>query len=146
MALQQILIEREFPLPVDQLFNALTDHENFGRLQGLAILRIQDGEPTPNGVGSVRRIPLLPGLWFEETVRSYVPGQLMEYQISRGSPVKDHWGRLAFSPAAAGSKLRYQIRFRPRLPGTGKLIAWALQRSLAASLDRYIATLDGSLV
>lgn len=145
MARQQILIEREFPLPVDQLFAALTDHENFGRLLGQAIVRIQDGQPSRNGVGAVRRVPLLPGLSFEETVRSYVPDQLMEYQISKGSPVKDHWGRLEFSATPRGSQLRYQIDFSARLPGTGALIAWALHRSLAGALDRYRDSLAPAL-
>ncbi|AFU99105.1 SRPBCC family protein [Simiduia agarivorans] len=136
--MQTIHIERIFPLPPAELFAELTHHERFGEIMGQNILTLKAAEGEAScGVGSVRQIPLGIGLTFEETVRSYVPGQLMEYQVTRGSPVTEHWGRMAFHPHPRGCRLLYSIRFQPRIPFTGGLIAVALRRALTRGLDRY---------
>lgn len=140
--MQTIHIERVFPLSPAELFAELTDHERFGHIlgQGIRTLSPAPGD-APCGAGSVRLIPLGAGLSFEETVRSYLPDQLMEYQVTRGSPVTRHWGRMEFHPHARGCRLLYSIRFSPRIPLTGWLIAKALRRSLSQALDNYRARL-----
>lgn len=140
--MQTIAIERIFPLSPGELFAELTDHERFGELmeQDIRLLKAATGS-YPNGTGAVRQINLGPGLRFEETVRSYVPDQLMEYQITRGSPVHSHWGRMEFHRHARGCLLRYTIRFEPRLPFTGLLIRQALMRAFCKGFDRYRSTL-----
>ncbi len=117
MGKQKIRIIQEFKAPVEEIFNRLTDHETFGRVIGADITRIVDSpEPNPNGKGSVRRITAFPGITFEETVTEFDQNRLMTYVISKGSPIKNHTGRLEFSHDQGKTRLDYTIVFDPRLP------------------------------
>ncbi|MDF2179907.1 SRPBCC family protein [Aliiglaciecola sp. CAU 1673] len=142
--MEQIQIRQAFNAPVKQVFNTLCDHETFGKIIGARINRIKDGEDGhTNGLGSIRRIAMLPGVYFEETVVSFVPYQLMEYLVSKGSPVKNHLGRMVFEEKDGVTTLNYSIRFEPKLPlpGFGKLlkplIAGPIVKGLKKLADGY---------
>ena len=137
MSLQHLVMDYTFACPPHVLFDRLTDHEGFGSLLGQTIKRVKDGPADAlNGKGAVRRIHLAPGLSFEETVTAYEPPRLMEYRVSRGSPIKQHWGQLLVSPTEHGCRLVYRIDFAPRVPGTGKLLARLIQRPIENMLQR----------
>lgn len=137
--MRTIRIQQDFKAPLSTVFATLCDHEAFGRLTGANIRRVVDGKaPHLNGLGSVRRIQLLPGLSFEETVVSFRPNELMEYVVSRGSPIKNHKGRLQFVDLGNRTRLDYTIEFEPRwpLPGLGVLLQKAIETPIAAGLRR----------
>jgi uncharacterized protein YndB with AHSA1/START domain len=137
--MQRVQFERDFDLPVDRVFAYLAEHENLGPLFGARITRVRDGDQVRNGVGSVRRlrIGLLPG--FEETVTGFVPGERIEYRITRGSPLRDHHGAMAFSPRPAGTHLHYVIEFAGAVPGVAPAVAAGLNRSVPRGLDHVAA-------
>lgn len=160
-----LLFEFYFNTSPQALFEQLTDHQRFGQLLGQSIQRVVDAPASDagvngtgvngtgvngtgvngtgvNGIGSVRRITLLPGLFFEETVRQYQYPTLMAYQITRGSPVKDHWGRLAFHPQGEGCLLNYTIDFETKIPGTGWLLKLATDLPIRAALTRLQKQLE----
>jgi uncharacterized protein YndB with AHSA1/START domain len=122
------------------VFEALSEHENLGRVMGAKVTRVRDGDASRNGVGSTRRlkIGLLPA--FEETVTAAEPNSLIEYAISKGSPMKGHWGvqRLTATPDG-GTELDYRIGFDGPAPGLsgviGKVISAALTRGLPKLID-----------
>lgn len=135
----QIHIEMEFNTSASRIFATLTDHHAFGLLLGQNIRRIVDAPSGPvNGVGSVRLIQLLPGFSFEETVRSYREGELMEYQISRGGPLKSHWGRLEFTGLDQGRRCRlnYRIDFSPKIFATGALLQHLIAKPIRNGLRK----------
>lgn len=68
-----------------------------------------------NGVGSVRRISKFPLPDFEETVVTFEPNKVMEYIVSKGSPIKNHKGRMEFSWKNGQTNLYYQIEFDPKM-------------------------------
>ncbi len=117
MGKQKIQIIQEFKAPVEEIFNRLTDHESFGRVVGANITRVVDSpESNPNAKGSVRRITAFPTIIFEETVTGFDQNRLMTYVVSKGSPIKNHTGRLEFSHDHGNTRLVYTITFDPRLP------------------------------
>ena len=122
MAKQYIDLMQEFKAPVATVFAELTDHEKFGKLLKANIVRIVDGQGDYlNGLGSVRKITPLPLAGFEEKVVTFEPNELMEYVVSRGSPIKNHIGRMEFSAintdnGSEATRVRYTIEFEPRLP------------------------------
>ena len=117
MGKQHINMIQYFNAPVDTIFNILTDHESFGQVINSKIKRVIDSqEANKNGVGSVRRISAFPVPAFEETVVTFEPNRLMEYVISKGSPIKNHHGRMEFSDEQVQTRLDYSIVFDPRLP------------------------------
>jgi len=135
---QRILIERDFALPVDRVFAYLAEHEHLGGLFGTRVQRIRDGDDGHrNGAGSARRLSFGGLLPFEETVTEFVPGELIRYRITKGSPLRDHRGEMQFSPRAAdgGSRLRYEIVFGARVPGLDRVVAASLNRSIRRGLD-----------
>ena len=86
--MQRIEITKTFPFSVDKLFDFLSDHENLEVIFAPAkIKRVKPGIDSPNGVGSTRRMRILIAPPFEETVTKVVPNELIEYKISKGSPL-----------------------------------------------------------
>ncbi|WP_087464045.1 SRPBCC family protein [Oleiphilus messinensis] len=141
--MQNIKFRQIFNAPVEQVFNALCDHENFGRLMGAKIERIVDGKAGyPNGLHSVRRIAPLPLLSFEETVISYEPNSLMEYKISKGTPLKNHKGRMQFSETEGKTVLDYQIEFDTKYPIP--MMGFMLKNTLEILLGRAVKKLARS--
>jgi len=118
MAEQRIEILQSFSAPLHVVFELLTDHQQFGNLLGANIKRVKnaDGDYI-NGLGSVRRITIMPGMSFEETVVEFEPDAVMAYRVSKGGPIKSHLGRMLFSESPGGkSSLVYTIVFEPKLP------------------------------
>lgn len=134
----RVLVERDFALPVARVYGYLAEHENLAPLFGAKVTRLRDGDASRNGVGSVRRLKVGPLPPFEETVTQAVDGELVEYRITKGSPLRDHVGRMEFSPHGAGTHLRYTIDFGAVVPGLDKVIAVGLARTVRKGL----ATVD----
>ncbi|MAR92951.1 MAG: SRPBCC family protein [Pseudomonadota bacterium] len=139
MSRQCVQMDVEFNAPVEQVFAVLSDHEALGKVLGADFTRIRDGQEHVNGVGSVRRIGGPPLMSFEETVTAFEPNRLVEYTVSRGSPIKNHLGRMVFSEHAGKTHLHYTIEFEPRLPlpFSGLLIATGLKRMMLRGLRRF---------
>ncbi len=128
-------MSRDFEQPVGTVFAYFDDLENFESLFGARATRLSEGEDgNLNGVGSVRRLKVGPAPSFEETITAYVPGELIEYRITRGSPLKDHLGVLRFTPVEAGSNLEWTIAFSAVVPGLDRVIAEVLRRRIARGL------------
>ena len=132
--MQRIEIRQDFTLPVERVYAYLSEHENLGELFGATITRLSDGRDSRNGVGSVRslKLPVLPA--FEETVTKAVPNELVEYRITKGSPLRDHRGEMRFASAGSGSTLTYVIEFGAVVPGLDRLIAPGLRKSIVQGL------------
>ena len=139
MSRQHIEIQQSFNAPVETIFNILTDHESFGKVIATKIQRVVDSkEENKNGVGSVRRIFSFPVPAFEETVITFKPNSLMEYVVSKGSPIKNHKGRMEFSEEGGKTKLSYFIDFDPRLVFTplGTVLKSAIEKPIRQSLEK----------
>ena len=132
----EVVIEQDFALPVGRVFAHLSEHENLGPLFGAKVTRVRDGDTQRNGVGSVRRlrVAVLPA--FEETVTRLVPDELIEYRITRGSPLRGHLGRMVFTARDSGCHLSYTITFGAAVPGLAALVAVALRRNVSRGLQR----------
>lgn len=142
MAIQHIELRQTFDAPIDVIFNQLTDHEAFGQLLGANIKRVKDGQSGgKNGLGSVRRISVFPTPAFEEEVITFEANKLMEYTISKGSPIKNHKGRLVFSTGNGRTELLYTIAFEPKLnlPLLGIILKKAIEAPIKFGLKKLAA-------
>lgn len=139
MSREHIEIRQTFNAPVETIFNLLTDHESFGKVISTKIKRVVDspGE-NKNGVGSVRRISSFPVPAFEETVVTFKSNRLMEYVVSKGSPIKNHKGRMEFSEEGGRTNLFYTIDYEPRLPfqPLRSVLRKAIENPMRKSLER----------
>jgi len=129
-------VEYDFTAPVDRVFAYMSEHENLASVFGASVERLEDGRPERNGVGSRRKLKVAPGAApIEETVTQFVPGELIEYRITKGSPLRDHVGIMRFSPApGGGTRLHYRIRIASRIPGLSPIVSAVLTRNMSKGL------------
>lgn len=137
---ERVRIVHDFSLPVERVFAFVSDHDNLDVLFAPAkIARIRNGtDGTPNGSGSVRSLKLAPFLPpIEETNTNVVPNELIEYAITRGSPLTTgHWGRIVFEPRPQGSRVTYTIGLNAKLPGLARLVGRILTSKIRKGLRK----------
>ena len=61
---------------------------------------------------------------------TYEPPTSYRYQVVKGSPFSCHQGEIRLRAQGEQTELTWRIRFRPKLPGTGRLLALVLSRLL----------------
>ena len=134
---QRVHITHEFKADPQTVFEKLAEHENLGPLFGAKITRVSDGATSRNGAGSVRRLKIGPLPAFEETTTTAEPNTLIEYKITKGSPLRGHWGRQELTPTeGGGTTLSYTIGFDSAIPGTAGLIGKVLTSAITKGLPR----------
>ena len=135
--MQTLNYEQDYAAPPEKVFAYLAEHENLGVVFApMKVERLRDGDSERNGVGSVRKLSLKGLLPFEETVTGVVPNERIEYRISKGSPLKSHFGVMRFTPTpAGGTHLDYTITF-DALPGVAQAVAAILRKAVSDGLER----------
>ena len=137
MPVQKIDINMEFRRPVGVLFALLSDHEKMGPILGANVKRTRDGKDSLNGLDSVRTLNIGPLPSFDETVTAFEKDKLVEYKITRGSPLKNHKGVMQFYPSGSGgSKLHYTIEFESKIPLLGPVVRVGLENSIRRGLKK----------
>jgi hypothetical protein len=139
MKIHEIKVYQEFDAPIAQVWDAFSDHVNFGKMMGQKVTRIVDSkEPgNLNGVGSVRSLalPLLP---FEETIIKSERPTLIEYKISKGTPLDFHYGIMEFSSLPDDrSAINYSIDLGSKIPLIGAIVKTILSKGIASGLSNY---------
>lgn len=128
-------VERDLAAPVEEVFAHLAEHENLAALFGAKVTRLNDGDTDRNGVGSRRQLKVGPLPPFEETVTQYVPDELIEYRITKGSPLDGHVGTMRFSPTpSGGTHFDYRIRIASRIPLIAPIVTRQLTRDIGKGL------------
>ncbi len=120
--------------PVQTTWHAIADHEAMSEWAGLGgVRRTVDGAPDRDGRGSERLLKLL-GASITEQVTAYGPPTTYRYRVTKGSPFVCHQGEIRLRAAGEQAELTWRIRFRPKLPGTGRFLAIVLSRLLGRLL------------
>jgi uncharacterized protein YndB with AHSA1/START domain len=137
MGQQRIDILQEFDIPVERVFAYLAEHENLEKVFAPArIRRLSNGQSARNGVGSSRELRILIGPPFVETVTAYQENELIEYRVTRGSPIKNHCGVMRFQRTPRGTQLHYTVEFDGKFPLVGELIKPGLEMAMRRGLKR----------
>lgn len=130
----EIQVERLIPASPERVWEILIDHEGMTRwLPVREVVRRRPGTGDPNGVGAVRTIRGM-GLVLEERVVESKPPERLVYELTAGAPIRDHRGEVVLRREGAGTRVRWSVRFRPLVPGTGALLGLVLKRSLVQGL------------
>jgi len=133
--MQRLIFDHDYAMPPERVFAYLSEHENLDDIFGARITRLRDGtDGHRNGVGSARELKVGPTRPFEETVTEFVPNELITYEITKGSPLKNHRGEMRFTVEGEGTHLHYEISFRSKLPGVDLIVAQGLKRNVAKGL------------
>jgi len=99
------------------------------------VTRLSSGADVRNGVGSARTIKPGPMPAFVEHVTAYRENELIEYRITKGSPLRNHFGRMTFdSLGAHSSRVEFDIVFEGKFPGVGAVFWFILNRGITNGL------------
>jgi catechol 2,3-dioxygenase-like lactoylglutathione lyase family enzyme/uncharacterized protein YndB with AHSA1/START domain len=128
--------------PVETAWAVISDHEGMASWSPFkSVRRVADGAPESDGHGSERLLSSPIGPVIEQVIH-YEPPRLYRYRVTKGSPFVCHQGEIRLTPRGGRTELTWTIRFRPKLPGTGRLLAAGfsrvLDRMLRISLKPYI--------
>lgn len=135
--MQKINIQATFPFSVEKLFAFLEQHENFEVLfKPAKVKTIEAGKNEKYGIGSVRRITAFPSPAFEETIVNYEKNKQIEYKITKGTPLKNHHGKMLFSSTNNGSELNYTIEFESNIPLVALIVRKVLEDKLTTGLEK----------
>ncbi len=144
MKIHRLVMHQEFNAPVEKVWEAFNDHENFGKMMGQRMTRVIDS-PDPaniNGINSVRKIHV-PLIAFEETIRKSEKPRCIEYQISKASPLAHHYGTLLFTSLPNGkSALDYTIELGSNAPLWAPFVKTLLNIAIRESIKKYARTLE----
>lgn len=117
--MRTVVVKREIKAPIEQVFEALSDHGAYVRFSGIrkAVL-LRPGRSEKNGVGAVRRIEVESGLiWFEEEITAFERPGRMDYKIQRSQPALRHQGgSIRLHSTAGGTQVLWTSTFEMTPP------------------------------
>ena len=118
----------------DRAWTILMDHEGMSDWSGFKPVTLErPGETERNGRGAVRSLRSPLGAVLEEITCAEAP-RLIRYRVIQGSPFVCHQGEIRLEPRDGGTEITWTVRFRPRVPGTGALLARVFGRMLGAAM------------
>jgi hypothetical protein len=130
---------REVKAAPEVVFDVLTDHRRYAELTPLrkSVLE-REGEPAPNGVGSIRALTAVGPPMREETIVYERPSRF-SYKVLSGLPVRDHLGTVSLEPAGAGTRVTYAIRTTPTIPVVGGAVVAVTKQAIKQLLNGVVA-------
>lgn len=126
--------ERQVSAPPETVFDVLTDHARYSEITPLRRSALErEGEPSPNGVGSIRVLSAVGPPLREETI-AYEPPARFSYKLLSGLPVRDHVGTVELTAQDGGTKVVYAVRTTPTLPLVGGAVVAVVKQGVKALL------------
>jgi catechol 2,3-dioxygenase-like lactoylglutathione lyase family enzyme len=135
-----VQVDADIDAPADQVWQRLVDHAGLGSWTCFDARVLRPGRDVPAGTGCLRELRAF-GLRLTEEIVDWDEGRHYGYRLRTGVPFRWHRGDVFVHATDRGTHVRWAIRFESRIPLTGMLIAWILQRVF----DRAIAELQRQL-
>ena len=130
----QIGLEIHIDAPRNRVWEILVDHERMPEwFPAREVIRRRAGHPDPDGIGACR-VVRISGLAIEEIVTAFKPCEYLEYSVTEGAPFVDHMADVILTNEGDGTRVRWCVRLRPLIPGTGWLVRSNLTRTLQRAL------------
>lgn len=130
---------REVAAPPETVFDVLTDHRRYAEMTPLrkSVLE-REGEPAPNGVGSIRKLSAVGPPLREETIVYERPSRF-SYKLLSGLPVRDHVGTVSLEPNGAGTKVTYAVKTTATVPVAGGVVVGVVKQAVKQLLGGVAA-------
>lgn len=138
--MKKIHVTADFSCSPEQLFEYLEVHENLSDIFfPMTVKTIRPGNDSLYGTGSVRQLSIAGFLPFEETIVVSDKPNRIEYTITKGSPLKGHYGVMLFQPTATGCHLDYTIQFDSDIPFLADIVKLGLESGINNGLRKLKA-------
>lgn len=120
-------LTREVDLPLEKVFPLITD---FTRSPSPNIpVEVESKGNQANGVGTIRTITI--GMVkVRERLNSVTPPNNFSYTILSGAPLRDYIGTVKIVPRDSKSEIEWNVKFTPKIRGTGWIGAIVSKRTI----------------
>ena len=120
--------------PIERAWKVLMDHEGMSAWSGFDPVTLErPGETDRNGRGAIRSLASPLGAILEQVTCAEAP-HLIRYRVVAGSPFVCHQGEVRLEPDGGSTRITWNIRFRPRIAGTGTLFESLFGRMLGSAM------------
>jgi uncharacterized protein YndB with AHSA1/START domain len=127
---------------LERAWNVLSDHRGMPKWFPLESVTLQrEGQPAPNGVGA-ERVMRGPKTTLREQVIGWDAPRSLRYRLLEGAPITCHQGKVDLRPVPGGSEVTWRIRYRPRIPGTARIVRRAIEKLLDEALPRLKSEIE----
>lgn len=146
--MQRIEVRRSIDAPIDRVFDLVSDHEGYARLNGIDEARLrQAGSSEKNGLGAVREIKAGP-IRFAEEITAFERPTRMDYKIIECTiPIEHEGGSVRLVERDGRTEVTWTSTFTVRVPLIGHLLAIPLKsqltRGFAGALKAWDQRLTG---
>jgi hypothetical protein len=120
---------RSTALP-EAIFALLADAPSWSRWAPFDEVVVEEGQ----GVGELRRFQR-GRRTTRERVTAFEPPHRFEYDLVSGIPIDDYHAQVTVTPGGDGTEIRWQSRFKAKIPGTGWMARRALQRFIKQTAE-----------
>jgi len=115
----------------------LADSESWADWAPFDEITVEEGHE----VGEVRRVRS-GRITTRERVAEFEPPHRYVYEIVSGLPVRDYVAEVLLSSLGDGTEVRWQARFRARIPGTGWALKRLIERAIRTGADALVRRAD----
>lgn len=143
----KIEVQKILNAPIDQVFQMLTDHENYQQFRGIDESELlREGKTEKNGLGAQRRIKASGVTFFEDITEFERPG-LFEYRIVKMRPpiLKHLLGRVELTAQGDKTEVRWLSDSIVRIPLLGRLLDKRLSSDGHKAFSGILRTIETKL-
>jgi uncharacterized protein YndB with AHSA1/START domain len=139
-------VTRVIPAPADAVFDLLADHARYDRFRGIRGSKLlREGEPSPNGVGAMRRVLIGP-LRFDEEITAFERPSQLQYRIVRiNAPYEHEGGKIHLTEKGGWTQAEWTSVFRVPTPLLGGVQERAWAYALARGFRRVLEDVERML-
>ena len=126
----KIRVEYVLDKPIDEVFDALTDHANYKRFAGFTDSQLLEaGHDEPNGKGALRLL-VAGRMTFKERITLFERPTRMDYRIEklRPLPLRHDRGEITLTAIDDKTRVVWISEGRVRLPIIGSLLSKPMSR------------------
>ncbi|MGK4008079.1 SRPBCC family protein [Sorangium sp. So ce1036] len=126
--------------PIDQVFDAVADHESFLRSGDRThTTLIRPGFTERNGLGALREVRVGKRIRYVEEITAFERPTSFEYQIRESTqPLRHHGSTLRFTPRGEGTEVHWTSRFEVPVPLVGNLLGPLARRMFTAAFTEML--------
>ena len=128
MKRQEIDLQVTTPASPAAVYALLRDGASWPRWSPIETFELErEGAEEPEGLGAVR-VFRTGRITSRERIVELVPDRRLSYTLLSGLAIRDYRADIDLEPADVGTRISWHSSFEPRVPGTGGLYRWQLQR------------------
>jgi uncharacterized protein YndB with AHSA1/START domain len=127
------------PAPPPAVYALLVDGATWPTWSGHdAAELIERGQGDGDGVGAIRVLHR-GRTRSREKIVELVTDRRLGYTLLAGLPLRDYRANVDLTPEGDGTAIRWSSSFRSKVPGTGPIFRWALNRFMATATTSLAA-------